>query len=974
MNEAVFDKYQALSNKRTEMIEAFEYYEIHHKESVQEAVSKYRDILVFWREYLRSQHSIEGITKSEYTTDNLIGKLEEMERTFICSYSPTEMSRSIVEKKYHEVITYLFMLTNDEIIDKKATFLLSRLLYNISLLIDCFFPIHEAKYEDFLTNIRNHLNKCIIISQLDYFSEYFEELLGDFNDDFVSIKEVAPHILNVVGVLNFKCHKYKEAIQFFMIALKGFNYMKIDLQTNDEYFQTKLLLAYCYEYNHDFESAIECLIGFGYKELLSFSNNLEIYNLISEKTFESGRKTAQKIINKIIERAKQEKNNNLLYLGLQRDSDKVNTIGDIHEVLHSLGHCLNELGIKKKMSSQISERETVVNLLYLARMIMLEVAVQNEKCEDFQTCLYMVYGEAKDYDICLNRINEITSKLELSSIQNVNYYMENLFYKFLILNQSNKVILSNDALIKSQNAYLEFKKFSQRRYDYDALIHIEIIKFRCSIIGILRTEKDDQSILGSLVDLKNQPEGQSMFGIKPSAKLNKWIVQEYNKTIALYEFLVKYFQSSGIDLNALYNFACRFTYFRNVFDENTHLSDNETDKRKIIQSTIELIMDDVFSPQSIFLLAPLTSAVPYQHQTKNLLVLEKNLFQENNESTFTDFSDKLEQFQRLQEIPRPSQKVEDISNWLFNHSEYKPVFLVSQYSSASSERYYYADNNGLVLERPIQNTESLTKILITISSLRAKKRHSYCQNQQTRCCISLIDNDTINKEIFTEKIYSILNELFIPVDTYRSKHFVVECRISKKQVLDWSILGFEESLSEIQGSEIVHYLCGRDESFENVLADSDGNYCFFGNDTVDDNTATKDMLGFQNNYLRLFSSRHKERTVNIDKLSKAKGAIFFISPKSIEKLDNSSHLFEQINYVCNSTCELRNHTLFIACEFKDIQDVKKKLQENSAIQREITDFIIARIILRENVSETKNSYISDVVQKMKEYGVDTIAI
>lgn len=984
MNDEVFKCYAQISIKRSELNEAFEHYEMNKNAAdANEASKKYRELLSFWRSYLKPSASTNKSPNSDVTEEDLKHNLERIEKEYACAYSPNELSHDKIRGFLDQLKGYLATLNDNKIIEYKVTFLLSRLLYNTCLLQDCYFPIHEKPYEDFLTNIKNFLNKCIIISQLDYFSEYFEEIVSDFNDDFESVTEVTPHILNIVGVLNFKCHQYKEAISLFDRAVQGYeraNQNQHELYKNGEYFQTKLLLAYCYEYNHDFEKAISELIGLDVDSLLKLCDKLIMYDLLDEKSFSNSRHLSQEIINKIKDEAvRVNRKRNLLTLATSRDKDLAaqkeslvsDSIGDLHEVLHSLGHCLNELGIKEKMELSFKDVMTrdnkqVVKLLCVSRLIMLEVAEQNSDCEDFQTCLYMLYGEAKDYDICLKRIDVLYRRIEESIKKNINLRMENIFYRFLVLNQSNKVIHYDNSREEADKSYDEFKKFAVRKYDYDALIHIEIVRFRSRIINILLTEVDDKRVFDKLSILRDTPEGKNMFDIKPSAKLNQWIVQEYNKTIALYEFLVKYFDSKNTSINTLYNLACRFIFFRNMFEKEKEQSfvDNK-DKIGAIQRTIELIMDDVVSPQSIFLLAPLTSAVPYQHQTQSLLKLESELFLKSD--NMPPNIDKLGNFQRLHEALMLSRKATDLKKWLFSHSEYAPIFMITKKTpDQNCDRYYYADKNGVVLERPIHNIARINYLFGVIGNQRPTKRHSTCANGQSKCCICIVEGEY--KEKIEPSIKEICAELLVPTEAYEGKHFVVDYRVYKTHpTIEWSILGFEKSLSKIHGSEVVQYLCGTQENGEYKIAISKQDYCFVAFRNEDSRIATSDMFYMQEKGISLWYSQSHEDDYNFEKwLKDAKAALFFLSYKTDFSASDNNNFVRQIEKI-SKTDHLREKTIFIVNGFETDGKLSESL--GKYLDDNMVDFIRLHTVFRHNDDCDDYEHMGKVIQDLQRYGV-----
>ena len=826
---AIHKRYQWLSAIHEETIKAFEIYENNQDDL------PLKELLDKWREYLNySMNDGELISQEE---------LLAIEWKLRNAYSPTILTREYIIKVNSDVARYLHMHKNDEIIKEDNALLISRLLYNSHLIEECFFPLLKNEYENHIKKVLDQLNICIIISQLDYFSEYFRSLLLNFNDEFMSIKETTAHILHVVGVLNFKCHNYDQVIEYFKKAIKQFeNDLKSDAYKNNEYFQTRLLLAYCYEYNHQFEKAIIELIGMDIDLLIKIfkDSNFSMFDIFEESDVERAKVWSENFIANSLKRKMIEtKENSLFEIADKRDASNNNIIGDKHEILHSLAHCLNELGIKWKIEAG-KNKEKVIHLLSLSRALMLYVAEIDPECFDFQTCLYMIFGEAKDYDICLKRIHELIEKYQKSAKKNVNYEMENMFYLFLVSNQSNKTLLDEQIKRRADEAYSKFLNYAKRRYDYDALIHIEIFRFRFQIMQILCSSLNNLEIEEKLISLRTQPVGKNIFSFKPSTKVNKWITQEYNKAISLYEFLVKYFvNEEKINLNELYNFASRFDFYRNFFQPDKN-DLNSTNRDFVISDVIDLIIDDFVSPQSIFILAPLTSALPYQHQIKNLSALEESMFAINEYRIEID--EKMEHFANLNNINLGMSNL-SILNWLFAHKDYNVAFVAFKHDlDEAFDRYFFCMNEIEIFERPILNISRLNELLKNIR--RSDKRHSFCRNGQTKCCTTIITNKS------KSKVNDICAELILPFEKYHNKHFVFfyKGNISGSRNHSWYIIAFNNELNTLQTDEIALYLCGHGLKPKKRLAFSNHNYCFVSFDIIDSSLATNDLLLLQEDY------------------------------------------------------------------------------------------------------------------------------
>lgn len=825
-----FDHYERLSAMHSKIMEAFELRENNEGDTI------LRELLDEWRSRLTCPVDA-GVPVSR---ENLNVFEEELHY----GYSPINITQGRIEEISNITVKYLYQHTNDDIIGLDEALLVLRLLCNCHLLLECFFPLVENHYENHISNVLDQLNVCIVVSQLDYFSEYFRHILFTFNSEFISIKEASAHIFHVVGVLNFKCHNYQQVIGFFGHAICRFETdLGVEVYKSDEYFQTRLLLAYCYEYNHQFESALTELIGLEVSSLVRLfkDSNFNMFDIFDNSDIERAKSWSESFIFNTLKNKVLEENPQALFLVAdKRDMFRRSKIGDKHEILHSVAHCLNELGIKWRIEAG-KTKENVIHLLLLSRAIMLYVAEFDSNCFDFQTCLYMIFGEAKDYDVCLKRINKLVDNYQALLEKNINYEMENMFYLFLVTNQSSRAILDDKSKKKADEAYEKFVCYAKRRYDYDALIHIEIFRFRFEIVQALRSAVSDLQVEQKLIELKMQPVGKNIFSIKPSAKMNQWIIQEYNKTVALYEFLVKYFAKEvNININELYNFASRFDFYRHFFLSSKSEPEGST-KEKVISDVINLIVDDFVSPQSIFMLAPLTSAMPYQHQTKNLNALERSLFL--SEMIRIDADEKMEHFADLNNINLGAVD-RSILNWLFQRKEYGASFVAFKHDSdISFDRYCFCLNDSEIFERPILNIDKLNTLVSNVH--RSYKAHSFCENGQTRCCTTIVTNE------HRQQILNICSELMLPFEKYHNKHFVFFFKGKTAGNINnhsWYIIALNNELSVVQAEELTLQLCGHGLSPKKKLALSNKNHCFIGFDIADVAVVKNDLLKMQEEY------------------------------------------------------------------------------------------------------------------------------
>jgi len=913
---------------------------------------------------------------ADYTEPVVQQELDDLEKELRNAYSPISLTKERIREINNAATYYLSQHGNDKIIKDEDALLIIRLLCNCGLIENCFFPLIEDICENQIDEILNQLNICIVVSQLDYFSDYFKHILFNFNREFISIKEASAHIFHIVGVLNFKCHNYPQVIEFFTHAINRFeSEYGTEVYKNDEYFQTRLLLAYCYEYSHKFELAITELIGLDVVTLIKLfkNSNFSMFNIFDSEDIGRAKARSEAFIsnilkNKIIEEAP----NALFLVADKRDVLNHKVLGDKHEILHSIAHCLNELGIDWKITSG-KEKESIVHLLSLSRAIMLYIAEFDANCLDFQTCLYMIFAEAKDYDISLKRINTLVDEYKRSAKKNINYEMENMFYLFLVSNQSNKTI--SDASIKkeAEEAYNRFVSFAKRRYDYDALIHIEVFRFRFEIVKALRSSFNNSQIAQKLVELKTKPVGIHIFSIKPSAKMNQWIVQEYNKTVALYEFLVKLFDGvEEMNINELYNFASRFVFYRNQFFPSYDNTPGLGTKEDIIEDAIDLIVEDFISPQSIFLLAPLTSAIPYQHQTKSLNALEESIF--SSEMKKINIEEKMECFTDLNDIGIGAVDG-DVLKWLFGRKEFDISFIACKYDSdITFDRYCFSTNGSEIFERPILNIDRLN-FLITKKILRTNKAHEICKNGQAHCCTTIVSDDK------KKYILEICAELMLPYEKNHDKHFVFFYKGKtggKRSNHSWYIIALNNEPNVLQAEEITLKLCGHNLQPKRKLAQSTQNHCFVGFDISDGAVATNDLFSLQEghdfrcwyNREMLWSGIWTESALK--HLDSARCIMCFISTDTM--LSEQSGVYKEILY----SFDKKLPCIIVAVGFINKQDFEtallRKIMGNNRY-KDVQSYLLSEdtlAVFRQQKGFNIQEHLSEdgvLLSKLKEFGV-----
>ena len=609
--------------------------------------------------------------------------------------------------------------------DTKTMILFSHLFFNIALIEKCLYPMDKTNYTrlNYERRLLYLLNYCTILSRSRYFSNNFVQIISLLNKDIQGIEIINYETLYRLGLFNFQISNYSDALFYLKHAKLFFDTEQCadtaqEQKTIDKcYFRICLLITYCYEYMHQFIEAINELVGMDPNQLISnvlnYSHN-NINNLIYDPFDEIRRTEVQKYVSDMfsVNSSFYNSTNGLLHLANLRDTrfhteynDKKK---DLQEVLHLLAHCCNEYGIELSQKRSSGDAQIAFQLKILARAVMLNVAKNHSDFEDkmdFDTCLAMIYGEDKDYDICFYELLKTMSDDKYIQ-QSEDMKSECEFYYYFVTNFSHMISdedrrESEDIEKRAAEAYKSFVAHCENKCDPDARAYIEIFKFKFAITRSLRMFEVSRipEILNDLaLDYK------TFLDYAPSMYVNKWIRSEYDKIKTIYEFIITLYKQNGqdnrVDIDELYNLADRYLQFYNT-DKNlqkgttvietlktnypNNISINEYDTNGIISigrvilvnrdkapnyslldnksfyieynpqyhtnnspkcigvipdkdsaekmffviSAFNTLIQDFISPQSIFLLAPLTSSLPYQYQTGKFNTLVESLNDSN---------------------------------------------------------------------------------------------------------------------------------------------------------------------------------------------------------------------------------------------------------------------------------------------------------------------------------------------------------
>jgi hypothetical protein len=917
-------KFNQICTLRERSDEAFR--ELLKEKQINNSADKRFRICGCFRSWQRLIEETANTSKANPSTNTLADKqkqtfLEDTERTLRNADSPLSDGIRDLLRKAANYIVSLPPPNNTSFINDNY-YLAIKLSFNY-LLVEMYYDETAEAEGEYAENILKGLNANIILSRIDYFSEYYSSMLYRFDNMFTPIQNCDAHIFHVIGVLNFRCHNYNNAIEFLARAKTAFeNELGADIynpeKRQNEYFQTCLLLTYCFEYDHYFAEAIELLLGFSVEYLFEIYKNSPLYDVITDP-FERDRNHIERVRKFISDKVLENDCKGFLNIAHKRDIEPINknkkseneTWGDKHEILHNLAHCCNELAIKKINNTTEEDSVKVLprDLFQMARDIMLLVAEHNhEGCIDFQTCLYMIYGEAKDWDICLKMIEKQFN--DKFSKRSISFQMENLFYKYLAIRQAYFNPEKHEKELKeADEAYIKFKKLARLKYDYDSLIYIEIFHFRFEMIKILRYSGTD--ILNDLKELKSSDTGIDLFGNKPSTKVNKWIRKEYIKTKAIYEFLTAYLESPDAeDIIKIYNYAMRFSSLLKFFERDlpydikelfnsikpNSATDKDEDKLKAINNILDVMIEDFMSPQSIFILAPVSSAIPYQSQSGDLTELEERLWSDERKDLIQD--PKTSRFGRLS---IPDRNLE-IHKSIFKDVGYDNIsFIATKHQNVKKYPLYFLIKSKItsgtrgfdISERPIINFKELNTLLDNLLTTIQKKykpvkEHKYdcLHNGKSPICAKYFrpeDTEVISM------LKKMCKELMIADNLCKDKHFIfryIKDGQTDDSITNWCIIALKKQPTDYQMKKIRNKLCGQ-KSKEIQVADHD--YCFISHSSSDNDLVVNDLLELQDNYKVRFwydqtipaGSKWNEDNV-FPKMDAAKCLVFYVSKEALE--------------------------------------------------------------------------------------------
>lgn len=475
------------------------------------------------------------------------------------------------------------------------------------------------------------LNQAILTDRMYFCLHSLEITLVYLNKVVNSFDELDWSVYYTVGFLNFKVHQYKDAIRCFEYVIKNDKLKNAaDQSARKRYFHANLLLAYCYEYNHDFAQAIRVLAIEPERivELIESKpfNSLETdFGIIMEEIVQSAKSAPLSLVaqyfnsySEFEQHAQQPSRENSMALDMQ------------FEILHAFAHCLNEYSIKNNTNRPAGSTRNYGRCIRFARLVMKRIAFFRT---EFATCYATIHGECKDYHIALLELDNAERKLTEGTGKKESLIAEISFFRYYFNMLCNRASSKDKAF---------FEEYAQKCDDDDAKCHVKIFEFReelrrfisvlfeCIYKLIGDMPFTENSIIGIPDELK--VKYNELCGLEPTLYMNASVRTElrlmqraYNCIEYLREYLI---HPNAKNLLVLQNACYRFSIIKHEFHHSSELlsdqlvihgdvfPDSLPDVVKAVFSVGESsILSSLYSTDSIFILAPISGVVVFQYQT-----------------------------------------------------------------------------------------------------------------------------------------------------------------------------------------------------------------------------------------------------------------------------------------------------------------------------------------------------------------------
>lgn len=595
------------------------------------------------------------------------------------------------------------------------------------------------------------INQSILMDRMYFCIQSLEITLERLNKLAKGFEELDWTVYFVVGFLNFKIHQYDNAIYNFNKVKEHKDLKDSYAQSSRErYFHANLLIAYSYEYGHDFERAIKTLVI----EPSQIDLILEKYaiNLI-DLSFDE-------IMNAICLCAEENSLINEYMPSYSFFSQKANKPSPENEpelemqfeILHALAHCINEYAIKNRAEKHKNDSVNYGKFIRLARCIMKKIALIRP---EYWTCYATIHGEYQDYHKALYELDNAKNKLISynNGIGKETLIAEVSFFKYYFNLFCNYVSKSDKEA---------FEQYYEKYDDDDAKCHLKIFEFRDELrryLSLLYNNLyndldgillDEEGILKISYDL--QKKYIELCSLEPTLYMNANVRTELRLMQRAYvcienlrEYLIN---PSAYNLVILRNSAYRFSVTKNLFKIVDTAEEDEFEKdilqllpyavRNAFSSGTASILNSLFNTDSIFILAPISGVVVYQYQTGTV----QELF--DSKSIMPQIEDAICERDNIEAIVHALFGVysklsaaagqREIININWNKlSKYTNVIYYWRNNEAVSSQVLVAENGKSSYIRQIEDVKTFTETMAQIKkSFDGDSKRALCKDREVR--------------------------------------------------------------------------------------------------------------------------------------------------------------------------------------------------------------------------------------------------
>lgn len=483
------------------------------------------------------------------------------------------------------------------------------------------------------------LNQAILTDRMYYCLQTLEITLANLNKVINCFDKLDWNVYYAVGFLNFKIHRYNDAIRYFQFVVSNYELKESqDQNIRKRYFHSNLLLAYCYEYDHNFAQAIRTLAAEP-EHIVSLLDSHSILSLesnfgeIMESVFKLAASYPTSLISQYFSSFSEFEKGAICPApenGISLDMQ--------FEILHALAHCLNEYSINNHANRSISSSHNYGKCIRFARLVMKAIAKFRP---EYGTCYATIHGECKDYHAALIELDNAQIALSKNKNAKESLVAEISFFRYYFNMLCNRASTADKTI---------FEQYSEKCDDDDAKCHLKIFEFRDELRRyIFALYECIQVLVGDIPFSEDNiipiPENlrtkyTELCSLEPTLYMNASVRSELRLMQRAYDcifYLRTYFihptpKNLLVLQNACYRFSTIKQEFHQVSSSFTSQKQSPVSQtsfpsslpnvvKEVFSAGNASILSSLYSTDSIFILAPISGVVVFQYQTGTIQYL-----------------------------------------------------------------------------------------------------------------------------------------------------------------------------------------------------------------------------------------------------------------------------------------------------------------------------------------------------------------